>query len=44
VSAVPMSHDDWRRHFGPEFDRFHDAKRTYDPDAVLTPGYDVFRR
>jgi FAD/FMN-containing dehydrogenase len=42
VSAFPMSRGDWRRHFGPEFARLRAAKRAYDPDAVLTPGYEVF--
>jgi cytokinin dehydrogenase len=42
VSAFPMSRDDWRQHFGPAFQALHDAKRTYDPGHILTPGYDVF--
>jgi cytokinin dehydrogenase len=42
VSAFPMSRRDWRRHFGPAFNRLRDAKRRYDPDDVLTPGYEVF--
>ena len=43
VSALPMSRDDWRKHFGPAFDRLSEAKQTFDPDHVLTPGYEVFR-
>lgn len=43
VSAFPMSHDDWRRHFGSAFNRLSDAKRTFDPGDVLTPGYEVFQ-
>lgn len=42
VSAFPMSADDWRQHFGPAFHQLRDAKRTYDPRDVLTPGYEVF--
>jgi FAD/FMN-containing dehydrogenase len=42
VSALPGSRAGWRRHFGPEWDRLRRAKRRYDPDHVLTPGYDVF--
>jgi FAD/FMN-containing dehydrogenase len=42
VSAFPMSHDDWRRHFGSAWERLHEAKRTFDPGRVLTPGYEVF--
>jgi cytokinin dehydrogenase len=44
ASALPMSSADWRRHFGPAFDRLSDARRTYDPDGLLTPGYEVFSR
>ena len=42
VSAFPMSHDDWRRHFGVAWGRLRDAKQTFDPEHVLTPGYEVF--
>ena len=42
VSALPMSRDDWRTHFGPAFRRLRDAKRRFDPHNVLTPGYEVF--
>jgi cytokinin dehydrogenase len=42
VSALPMSRAGWRRHFGPDFARFAAAKRRFDPDNVLTPGYEVF--
>jgi cytokinin dehydrogenase len=43
VSALSMSRDDWRTHYGvAAFDRFRRAKRRYDPESVLTPGYDVF--
>ncbi|WP_241032566.1 FAD-binding protein [Rhodococcus pseudokoreensis] len=42
VSAFPMSPEDWRRHFGPAFDRLREAKRTFDPEHVLTPGYEIF--
>ena len=42
VSAFPMSRIHWRRHFGPAFRQLRDAKRTYDPWDVLTPGYQVF--
>lgn len=27
---------------GPAFERPHDARRTYDPDGLLTPGYEIF--
>jgi cytokinin dehydrogenase len=42
ASALPMSPGDWREHFGPAFDRLGAAKEAFDPDHVLTPGYEVF--
>jgi cytokinin dehydrogenase len=37
-----MSQDDWQHHFGPVFSRLCEAKRKFDPDQVLTPGYPIF--
>ena len=42
VSALPMSRDDWRRHFGPAFAQLSVAKHTFDPANLLTPGYPIF--
>ena len=42
VSAFPLSRDEWRHHLGPAFARLATAKRTHDPDRVLTPGCEVF--
>ncbi|WP_345610749.1 FAD-binding protein [Pseudonocardia adelaidensis] len=42
ASALPMSPEDWREHFGPAFERLRAAKEAFDPDHVLTPGYEVF--
>ncbi|MGH3877530.1 MAG: FAD-binding protein [Actinophytocola sp.] len=42
VSAFPLSKDEWREHFGPVYDQLAAAKRKYDPDEVLTPGYGIF--
>jgi cytokinin dehydrogenase len=39
---LPMSGDDWRRHFGSAWQRLHDAKQTFDPQHILTPGYEIF--
>ncbi len=41
-SALPMSPEDWRDHFGPAFGPFREARQAFDPDHVLTPGYEVF--
>jgi cytokinin dehydrogenase len=42
VSAFPLSGDEWRQHFGSAFDQLNAAKQRYDPDRVLTPGYEIF--
>jgi FAD/FMN-containing dehydrogenase len=42
VSAFPMSPDDWKQHFGPVWRQFAEAKRRYDPNDLLTPGYNLF--
>jgi hypothetical protein len=43
VSALPLSPEGWRRHFGAAFAALADAKRRHDPSHTLTPGYEVFR-
>jgi cytokinin dehydrogenase len=43
VDSVPMSPDDWRRHFGDRWPEFLAAKRELDPDALLAPGQGIFR-
>lgn len=42
VSAFPMSAEDWRTHFGPAWPLLRDARQSFDPDHVLTPGYEIF--
>lgn len=42
VSAFPMSHADWKDHFGPTWPLLQDARERYDPRGILTPGYEVF--
>jgi len=42
VGAFPMSHDDWRDHFGAMWPRLRDAKCRYDPANLLSSGYDLF--
>ena len=42
VSAFPISKGEWRDHFGSAFGQLDAAKRHYDPDEILTPGYDIF--
>jgi hypothetical protein len=42
VGAFPTTRSDWQGHFGPAWSLLRDAKRRYDPDNILTPGYAVF--
>jgi len=39
VSAFPMSHEDWRDHFGEAWAPLHEARLHHDPHGLLTPGY-----
>ncbi len=41
--AVPFDAEDWRRHFAHRWPLLAAAKRRYDPDHVLTPGWGIFR-
>ena len=41
-SAVAMSQDDWKRHYGPAWHTVQAAKTKFDPNNVLTPGHGMF--
>jgi cytokinin dehydrogenase len=36
---IDWTPEEWRAHFGPEWDFFVRAKRRWDPDGVLNPGF-----
>jgi cytokinin dehydrogenase len=42
-SALELSRDDWRRHYGERWGGLVDAKRRFDPDNVFASGPDLFR-
>lgn len=43
IGAIPdFTPQDWQRHFGPLWGFLRRAKRRYDPDNVLTPGWGMF--
>ena len=42
VGALSMSTDDWKDHFGMDWQRLREKKRRYDPDNSFAPGYNVF--
>ncbi|WP_246175431.1 FAD-binding protein [Bradyrhizobium paxllaeri] len=43
VGAFPMSHGDWKNHFGSSWPRFSEIKQRLDPANILTPGYGIFQ-
>ncbi|MFJ3582079.1 FAD-binding protein [Streptomyces sp. NPDC090127] len=42
IGSVPLTTDDWARHFGPFWPEFASARHRYDPDGILTPGQRIF--
>jgi len=36
---VDFTEEDWREHFGDEWEFFRSAKRAYDPDGILNPSF-----
>lgn len=42
VSALPMTPEDWRAHFGPDWADFARVKEQYDPRHILTRGYGLW--
>jgi FAD/FMN-containing dehydrogenase len=42
VGAVPLTHEDWRRHYDSVWERLASAKRAYDPSNVLASTYGAF--
>jgi FAD/FMN-containing dehydrogenase len=42
VTAMAMSKDDWKIHFGSGYPLLSSAKTKYDPQHIFTPGYEVF--
>jgi FAD/FMN-containing dehydrogenase len=41
-SAVAMSQEDWKRHYGSAWQIVQTAKTKFDPKNVLTPGHGMF--
>ncbi|MFD3943863.1 FAD-binding protein [Streptomyces sp. NPDC058579] len=42
IGSVPLTTDDWVRHFGAFWPEFRAARHRYDPDGILTPGQRIF--
>jgi FAD/FMN-containing dehydrogenase len=40
--SVPMTKQDWQKHYQPLWGKFVSAKRHFDPDEILTPGQGIF--
>ena len=41
-AAFSPSPAEWRDHFGPAYGLLREAKERFDPDMLLTPGYEIF--
>jgi hypothetical protein len=42
IGSVEFDRQDWRQHYGAEWDDFKRAKRRFDPDNILSPGPGIF--
>ncbi|HEY6281514.1 MAG TPA: FAD-binding protein [Burkholderiales bacterium] len=42
TSAIPFSQADWIQHYGPVWESVQAAKKRFDPNNVLAPGYGMF--
>lgn len=42
ITAIPLTHQDWQRHFDPYWEQFESAKHRFDPDHILSPGPRIF--
>ncbi|MEV4947065.1 FAD-binding protein [Streptomyces sp. NPDC053755] len=42
IGSVPLTTDDWVRHFGSFWPEFRAARHRHDPDGILTPGQRIF--
>ena len=42
TTAMPFSQADWIQYYGPVWESFRDAKKSFDPSNVLTPGQGIF--
>ena len=40
--SVPMTKQDWQKHYQPAWGRLVSAKHNYDPTGILTPGQGIF--
>lgn len=43
IGTLDFTPGDWRRHYGPEWRAFKQAKEDFDPKGILTPGPGIFR-
>jgi FAD/FMN-containing dehydrogenase len=44
IGTLDFTPGDWRRHYGPEWKGFKQAKQDFDPHNILTPGPGIFPR
>ena len=44
IGTLDFTPGDWRRHYGPQWQAFKQAKHEFDPRNILTPGPGIFPR
>lgn len=42
IGSIDFDHDDWRQHYGNQWNRVRDAKARYDPQEILGTGVGIF--
>jgi cytokinin dehydrogenase len=43
IGSIPLSHSDWKKHFGDKWKFFKKTKKEYDPIALLGLGQGIFK-
>jgi FAD/FMN-containing dehydrogenase len=42
IGSTPLTTEDWRTHYGSDYQTLRTAKEHYDPANVLAPGAEIF--
>ncbi|QBD77474.1 FAD-binding protein [Ktedonosporobacter rubrisoli] len=44
IGMLELSAQDWKKHYGAQWDTFMQMKNLFDPDCILTPGPGIFQQ
>lgn len=44
IGSIPLSHADWKKHFGDKWKFFKKLKKEHDPISLLGLGQGIFKR